>query len=325
MHVVDAMAALLGLLDEFPIVALGELHGVEQGACFVEGLVRHPRFATRPTAIVVEFGNARYQDICDAYVMAGDDVPLSELRRIWCDFAGGGPWGFRAPIYPRFFATVREVNRGLPAERRIRILLGDPPIDWSTLHATAELDRELESRDLHNASVAKAALDDGRRVMVLAGTYHLMKQGPSLPWVTEQSLGLVQILERDRPGSTFVVHPHRDLAESERERLERELAAWQIPSLARLAGTWIGNLPAGIFFGWSLTGPGGRPYSPFAGSSLRLCDLVDGLLYLGPLASYTWSEPDYRPVDEADRAELRRRVELWGDPRLVERLATFDD
>lgn len=63
--------------SKFPLVALGEMHGVEQGADFIVDVVRHPLFAARINAIVVEFGNAFHQTVADAYV-AGADVPMRD-------------------------------------------------------------------------------------------------------------------------------------------------------------------------------------------------------------------------------------------------------
>ena len=56
--------AITGLLDAFaqtPLVALGELHGLQELADFLAALLHHPRFPDTVPAIVVEFGNARYQ------------------------------------------------------------------------------------------------------------------------------------------------------------------------------------------------------------------------------------------------------------------------
>src|SRR5580704_2740583 len=109
-----AVGELIDLFDDYPLVALGEMHGVEQGARFIEAVIRDPRFAERVSTIVVEFGNARHQAVADAYV-AGEAVAIEP---VFHDFVGAGPTGFRAAIYPAFFATVREVNTALPAGRR---------------------------------------------------------------------------------------------------------------------------------------------------------------------------------------------------------------
>lgn len=48
------------------------------------------------------------------------------------------------PVDETFFQTVRAVNATLPPERRIRVLLSDPPIDWTSVktredHLTARI------------------------------------------------------------------------------------------------------------------------------------------------------------------------------------------
>ena len=47
-------------------------------------MVRDPRITTVVNDIVVEFGNARYQDVMDRFVR-GEEVPPEALRRVWED------------------------------------------------------------------------------------------------------------------------------------------------------------------------------------------------------------------------------------------------
>ena len=130
-----ARPAIPGLLDLFathPLVALGEMHGSQDQADFVNALLHHPAFPATVQVIVYEVGNARHQAVVDRFV-AGEPVAARDLRRVWRDFFG---WGFDAPIYEQFFRTVRAVNRTLPPAQRLRVLLGDPPIDWSQIQFT---------------------------------------------------------------------------------------------------------------------------------------------------------------------------------------------
>lgn len=46
---------------------------------------------------------------------------------------------FDIPIYEEFFRTVRAVTQSLPHEHQIRVLLGDPPIDWDARTSRAPL------------------------------------------------------------------------------------------------------------------------------------------------------------------------------------------
>jgi hypothetical protein len=95
-------------------------------------LIRDPRFTATVNDIVVEWGNARYQDRLDRFVR-GENIPDKSLRQVWQDTAQPTTvWD--APIYEEFFAAVRAVNASLPALRKLRVLLGDPPIDWDKVH-----------------------------------------------------------------------------------------------------------------------------------------------------------------------------------------------
>ena len=78
----DAAAELLGAFDRVPVVALGEAHGLQEEHDFLGTLLRHPDFPARVNDIVVEFGNALYQDVVDRY-LAGEAVDRSELRQAW--------------------------------------------------------------------------------------------------------------------------------------------------------------------------------------------------------------------------------------------------
>ncbi len=320
-------AGVTGLLDlfaRFPLVALGEMHGVEQGADFILDVVRHPSFAKRVNVIVVELGNAFHQQLADAYV-AGADVPMSAVRRIWHDFAGAaGPWGARQPIYEQFFSSIRALNRSLPADQRIRVLLGDPPIDWSAIRTREDARTIRAGRDEHFARVVeRQVLEHGHRALLLAGMFHLFRVTATdvavlrPEWKPPRHENVTQLLEAAHPGTTYVVMPHPGEPDAEMlAELEARLASWPSPSLAAVGNTWLGELSAETMFAGGSTRlfwPDGTLTKPYADSSVTLGDLVDAYLYLGPSAAYTWSKPNLTPVDEEDRAEVERRAALLGD------------
>lgn len=126
---IEPIGAIVEAFRSCSIVALGEgLHGNEQGHAFRLALIRDPRFATIVNDIVVECGNAKYQDVMDRFVR-GDEVPYEALRQVWQNTTQiSGVWD--RPIYEEFFRAVRGVNASLPRERQLRVLLGDPPVDW---------------------------------------------------------------------------------------------------------------------------------------------------------------------------------------------------
>jgi hypothetical protein len=57
-------------------------HGNEQGYVLRLSLIRDPRFAETVNDIVVESGNALYQDVVDRFVR-GEAVSEMSLRRVW--------------------------------------------------------------------------------------------------------------------------------------------------------------------------------------------------------------------------------------------------
>jgi len=119
-------AVRTGYVRQGPLVAPGDAHWLAEQAEFLARLIGHPAFPAVAGDIVVEFGNARYQDLADAFV-GGKPVDGRVLPRIWQQ-AGGPGQAFTSPIYREFFHTVRAINASRPAGQRTRVLLGDPPI-----------------------------------------------------------------------------------------------------------------------------------------------------------------------------------------------------
>src|SRR5437660_9145413 len=129
---VEPIGAILDAFRTHSIVALSEgEHGNEQGHAFRLSLIRDPRFAATVNDIVVECGSSRYQGVVDRFVR-GADVPDVELRQIWRQVIEPGINCDR-PIYEDFVRGVRALNASLPANRRLRVLLREPPVDWTSI------------------------------------------------------------------------------------------------------------------------------------------------------------------------------------------------
>ena len=65
----DAYGAVLGAMDDHPLVALGEFHLSQQYHDFLQALLERPELPDKIDDIVVEFGNALYQDVADRYLL----------------------------------------------------------------------------------------------------------------------------------------------------------------------------------------------------------------------------------------------------------------
>src|SRR5262249_19853159 len=138
--------AISSALDAQPLVAIGELHRNQQVHDLIAALVRDTRFLPSGGDIVVEFGNARYQDRMDRYIV-GEAVDPKSLPQVWRDAVNILVWD--APVYERFFSTVREVNRGRSPANRLRVLLADPAIEWATIRDRMTWEQIARTRDQH--------------------------------------------------------------------------------------------------------------------------------------------------------------------------------
>src|SRR5262249_32075508 len=145
---------------------------------FLTALLFHPDLPQQLTDVVVEFGNARYQELADRFVLECRPVVDTELQQIWRHTVGGGGlWD--APAYGQFFRTVRPVHWQREPERRLRVLLGDPPSDPGRVRGAAEKEYVLgliRQRDAHYAGlVEREVFAKGRRALLIAGSGHLLR------------------------------------------------------------------------------------------------------------------------------------------------------
>lgn len=300
------MEAILGALDLHPMVAMGDAHGLLQQHEMLQRLLRDPRLPGRVNDIVVEFANARHQPLLDRYI-AGEQVSMAELQVVWRDHSVSPMQPWDGPVYQRFFETVRDVNRALPGAARLRVIAGDPPIDWSAVTSRQEVFAWRLQRDSHLADMAvREVLDRGRRGLLIAGTLHLVKRSAQPPGTPEVKNAL-QLIEEQFPGSTYVLAPHTGFGAGTSD-IERRLSTWSRPSLAAIPGTWLSVLPGRMLFPDTVLAgpPGSTPPDPWAGLAFE--DLIDAYLYLGPRESLTLAVPSPLLMrDDAYFAELNRR------------------
>src|SRR5271167_1482721 len=126
-----AVGAILKLFDSYRIVMVGEAHLCIQEHDLFKALVNSPDFAGRVNDVVVEFANSLYQSTLDRYI-AGESVDPRDLEKVWQNFLGA-PGGTPVAPYHGLFAAIRARNQALPSDKRIRVLAGDPPIDWDVV------------------------------------------------------------------------------------------------------------------------------------------------------------------------------------------------
>jgi hypothetical protein len=159
----EAIPAILEAFRAHRIVSYpgGHTDGNE-GQAQLRALIRDPRFASTVNDIVVEFGSSRHQDLMDRYIR-GEDVAESAVRVAWLNAVQAGTALDNANT-AAFFRNVREVNATLPTERRLRVLLGDPPLDWDNIRNKADFRKWVIQRDSYPADlVQREVLAHNRR------------------------------------------------------------------------------------------------------------------------------------------------------------------
>jgi len=305
----DPIDAIIDACRSHQIVALGEAHDNEQEQSVRLTLIRDPRFARSINDIVVEFGNALYQDTIDRFVR-GADVPQRELRRVWQDTTQHAVWD--SPIYEEFFRAVRTVNQTLPADRQIRVLLGDPPIDWEAVHSPQDHWKWMLQRDTFPvALIEREVLQKHRHALVIYGDSHLQRR----PIETNYSEStnpcfntLISLLEQSSPKPSLfsILGPTPvDLA-----TIQPSVKSWTSPRLALTHGTVLGETDFTSYF---RNPPDRRTIRDGALASIDreqwqampLSGEFDAILYLGPPASLTTR--GLSPALCADAAYMRMR------------------
>ena len=278
---IDPVDGMLSAFETHQIVSLTEgTHGNEQSHEFRLALVRNPRFAAVVDDIVVEFGNSRYQGLMDRFVNGGD-VPYEQLRHVWQDTTQPHDVWDR-PIYEEFFRAIRRINGSLSGERRIRIVLADPPIDWSQIKDFQDLLPWLKRRPFDEAAIVeREVLAKGRRALLIAGAGHHLNGSPLLKAIGAHGV---------EPFKVWATTTKENLAD-----LEPSVGSWPRPSLTLVKGTVLGQADIRDFYGIG----GGAPAGP-------LEKQFDAILYLGPPSSLT--ESHLAPELCSDRQYLDMRL-----------------
>jgi hypothetical protein len=278
----DPATVVLNAFRTHPLVALGEgQHWNLQGHACRMSLIRDPRLANTIDDVVVEFGDARYQKVIDRYV-AGGDVQYDELRHVWEDTTMPNTV-FDMPVYEEFFRAVRDTNRSRPAGERLRVLLGDPPIQWANISSGDQILELMYARNAFAADlVRKEVLAKHRRALLLYADGHLFRTSEeTVPdWMVvkrKPEESLVSQLERTHPGAIFTIGAPTD---ADLTAFQPDVADWHAPSVALLDGTSLGSAPFGTVY--RLNGPEFH--------QVRMQDQFDAILYLGPPASITFAD-----------------------------------
>jgi hypothetical protein len=313
---VDPITAIVEAFRAHNVVTLTDPHGNLQVQTFLLSLVRDPRFPDAANDIVIETANARYQDAIDRFVR-GDDIEPRVLRKAWEDHTVPNSLGIQAEELIR---AVRAVNTPLTEPRRLRVIAGDPPIDWDNIASRQDHARWIELRDSHPADlIRRQVLDRGRRALVVYGQGHLQRRqlATNYDMSAWQAQTVVSLLERDHAARLFNIWTLNRSVE-----LPEPTASWRVPSLAHLQGTALG---ARDFAVYDRSPGGGSRFAPKAGrlapipredwKVMRMEEQFDALLYLGPAAAMTTTPVPATLCSDADFVAHRiDRLTRFGPP-----------
>jgi len=301
-----AIPAILAAFDKYEVVAMPEAHGMKDIDDFIFSLIRNPAFSEKVNDIEVECGNSLYQPILDRYI-AGEDVRFTEVRKVWRNTTQ--PMCGMSGFFEQFFPVVRAINQKLPLGKRVRVLAGDPPIDWDQVKSFQDI-LTFAYRDPSIASVMeREVLSKHRKALMLFGTFHLMHG---------QEGDAVSIYEKDYPNLTFVISDLGFFDTDLPTLSSSAITSWPLPSLARAKGTWLGASDLGQFLPPMMTinKDDCSVHSNFPKALQKpMEELVDAFLYLGPQdLRLNEQVPADIALDVDYRMELQRRESLPGFP-----------
>lgn len=297
---------MIELFRRYDVVGMPELHWNKEVHEFLRGLVADPRLGERGvTNIVVEFGNARLQAVADRYVH-GEDVPVEQVRAIWRETGQFLVWD--SPLYEQFFRTVREINAQRPRERRWRVLLGDPPLDWPEVYSKGgdpkDADLKHAERDQVFASVVETeVLARHQKALLVVGALHLLYQrNPD-----ERRLGgpsVAELLRRKYPERVFnfwaVNAPIAGAPGSPRAVVVRDTPRGRESFVPYARKGMMGRKVVDGKEQWVTLVDSDWP---------SLAQMTDGLIYYAPTSTIVEPDPAvYR--DAAYVSELRRRAAI---------------
>src|SRR4030095_3413645 len=278
-----AADAIAGKFDDHQFIFIGSTHGDLKIEEFLTCLGTRPACTRRATDIVVEWAGSGHQDLIDRYILALDPIPADKLAPIWFDTDAPTMWTTLTQVR-RFVETLRDVNRTLPAAKRIRLVGGNEGVDWAKIRTADDLaPYPYKTNLLPHLLVEHLAKQPGNRTLVVYGDAHIHYQGNNFMGELKEALGRAKL---------FVVGRIGELVPTER------------PYLAN-----VGD-PLKPFFVEANRFPSNIPWPQslrvtFEERSSRLADYIDGFVYLGP-------EPDKSligsiPLTVEQQSELKRR------------------
>ncbi len=155
------------------IVAIGETHDKVEVTDFYIDLLDNKSFQKSVDVIVIEMGNHLFQDVLDDYIN-GENVDQQELYKLWRDHTSCMLNNSDNTGLIRFLKKVREINQN--SDKKIRVVAGDPDIDWAKTNCLQEFYKYLGKRDDFYANVVMAhVVKPKKKALIIMGNSHFNK------------------------------------------------------------------------------------------------------------------------------------------------------
>src|SRR5260370_1947327 len=122
------IVGILAAFDKYEVVGMDAAYGNKDLDDLILRLLREPSFPSRVDDVVVECGNSLYQSVLNRYI-AGDEVTLREGLPVLRNTTQ--PICSESGFYDMLFPLIRRINQRLSTGKKLRVLAGDPPLNWS--------------------------------------------------------------------------------------------------------------------------------------------------------------------------------------------------
>ncbi|MCD2517093.1 hypothetical protein LQ564_12330 [Massilia sp. G4R7] len=295
---------------------------VEPWRFYIE-LVQHPAFHGQVRNIFIEVLPVNFQPAIDAYL----DSPVDDPTLLYPALQSAGDLGWAYQTYIDLLRAVREVNRTLPVDKRLRVIGTDQPSYWPLMQTRRDWELSMvsgEARDYHMYAVTASQLGwfkEKEKGILLTNTRHSYKGVRNAQGRLYWNAGT--FFQQNHPGKSYAVRFHHAALElkprtvpagaSTREGLERASVRW----IRMEDGAWdCAHQAAGYRpLAFDLQGtPFGK--AAYVGNHMMdaqagqtMADAYDALVFLAPLdGSRSTARADiYTP---AFRKELVRRLRV---------------
>lgn len=273
------------ILDKFksyPIVAIGEMHEIENDLNLLIEVVKNKTFIDEVGVVVWEFGNSNYQKDIDKIINA-ENFDKQLISKMYKDHTH--PWGWPFECYIDFYRAVWEINKS--RKNAIKVLLADIPIHWDEIKTTEDYKNRAAKRDSYMADILEnEIINKGKKALFYAGRNHTLKLLKMKDGTYRETA--VYLVNKKYPKKIFTTFIHHSNQYNEKNDETRRISDGLFDYIFKkrndepigfdLENNYFGNQnQLNIDF---ITSP-----FPF-----HLSDLYDGYLFIGRLEGYRHSK-----------------------------------